>query len=75
VKFVKKFFSNLNRELLESLDDGKIIILNDPDEEKEDVRDEDTADTEAVPYSAVKSLAPTASATDADDVDKGCSPD
>jgi hypothetical protein len=39
------------------------------------VCDEDAADTEAMPYSVVKSLAPTASATDADDVDKGRSPD
>jgi hypothetical protein len=38
------------------------------------VCDEDAADTEVVPYSAVKSLAPTASTTDADDVDKGHSP-
>jgi hypothetical protein len=35
------------------------------------VREEKAADTEAVPSSAARSLAPTASANDADGTDKG----
>jgi hypothetical protein len=37
----------------------KIIILIDSDEEEEEVREEDAADAEAVPSSAVRSLTPT----------------
>jgi hypothetical protein len=39
------------------------------------VREEDDTDAEAVPSSAVKSPTPTASTDDADDADKGRSPD
>jgi hypothetical protein len=65
-KFTKKLFSDLNRELLGPVDDGKVIILNDSDEEEEDV-----ADTEATPSSTAKSLAPTVSTIDVDDVLEG----
>jgi hypothetical protein len=39
------------------------------------VREEDAIDAEAVPSSDVKSPTPTASTDDADDTDKGRSPD
>jgi hypothetical protein len=75
VEFTKKLFGDLNRELLGPLDDGKIIILSDSNEEKEEVHEEDAADTKTVPSSVVKSPDPTASIVDADDIDKGRSPD
>jgi hypothetical protein len=74
-EFTKKLFGNLNRELPGSLDDYKIIILNDSDEEIEEVHEEDAADAETVPSSAVKSPTPTTSAANTDDADKGHSPD
>jgi hypothetical protein len=74
-KFAKKLFGDLNRKLLGPLGDDKIIILSDSNEEKVKVHEEDTADTEAMPSSAVKSLVPTTSAIDTDDANKGCSPD
>jgi hypothetical protein len=40
-EFTKKLFGNLNR-------DGKIIILSDPDEKEEEVREEKTTVTETV---------------------------
>jgi hypothetical protein len=59
-EIARKFFVDLNHDILGPLGDGNIIILNNSDEEEE-VRDEDHADVEAASSSAVKSLAPTAS--------------
>jgi hypothetical protein len=65
-EFVRQLFDDHNCELLGPLGDGNIITLSGSDEEEE-VREEDAADAEAVPSSAVNSLALTASVGDADD--------
>jgi hypothetical protein len=73
-EFAKRLFSDLNRGLLGSLGDGKVMILSDSNEEEE-VHEEDTTDAKAVPSSTVKSWAPTTTVDNADDADKGHSPD
>jgi hypothetical protein len=73
-EFVRRLFGDLNRAVLGSPDDGKVIILNDFDEEEE-VSEEGVTDTKAMPSSAMKSPSPTASVVDVDDTDKGRSPD
>jgi hypothetical protein len=70
-EFTKRLFGELNRELLGPPGDGKVIILSDSDEEEE-VCEEDAANAKAAPSSTVKSPAPTASTTDADDAPEGC---
>jgi hypothetical protein len=62
-EFAKSLFGDLNRDILGPLDTGKIIILNDSNE-KEDVHEEKAADVKAMPSSAVRSPAPTASTDD-----------
>jgi hypothetical protein len=74
-EFARRLFGDLNNRLLQPLDDGKIIILSDSNEEEEEVHEEDVVTTEAAPSSAVKSPAPTTSATDADNADNGHSLD
>jgi hypothetical protein len=54
-EFTKRLFGDLNREVLEPPDDGKVIIFSDSDEEEEEAREEDTTDVEATPSSAIKS--------------------
>jgi hypothetical protein len=73
-EFARRFFGELNRDFLGPSDDGKIIILSDSDEEEE-VHEEKAADGEATPSSTVRSLAPTASADDTDNANKGDAPD
>jgi hypothetical protein len=73
-EFAKRLFGDVNRGLLGSPGDDKVIILSDSDEEEE-VREEDTVDAKTMPSSVVKSPTPTASVDDADDVDKGHSSD
>jgi hypothetical protein len=73
-EFARRLFSDLNHGVLGPPDDGKVIILSDSDEEEE-VREEHAIDAEVVPSSTVRSPAPTASADDVDDADKGRSPD
>jgi hypothetical protein len=60
-----RLFGDLKRDVLGPPDDGQIIILSDSDE-KEEVCEEKVADTEAVPSSASRSPALTAS-VDAND--------
>jgi hypothetical protein len=64
-KFTKKLFGDLNRDILGPLGDGKVIILNDFDEEK-DAPDEKTTDTELTTTSTAVNPTSTASAV-ADD--------
>jgi hypothetical protein len=73
-EYTKRFFGDINRDVLGSPDDGKIIILNDSDEQEE-VCEEKAADAEAVPSSAARSPAPTVSAVDADGTYKSNTPD
>jgi hypothetical protein len=68
--FTRRLFGELTRGLLGPANDGNIIILSDSGEEDETC-EEITTDVEAAPPSAVNSLAPTISATDADDTSKG----
>jgi hypothetical protein len=63
--FARRLFGDLNHDVIGPLDDGKIIILSDSDEEEE-VNEEKAANTEAALSSTVRSLASTASADDAD---------
>jgi hypothetical protein len=73
-EFTKRLFGDLNRGLFGPPGDGKVIILSDPDEEEE-VHEGDVADAEPAPSFVMKSPTPTASAEDADDTNKGHSPD
>jgi hypothetical protein len=73
-EFTRRLFGDLNNGHLGLPSDGKVIILNDSDEEEE-VREETATDTEAAPSSAVRSPAPTASTTDADEDPKGMQDD
>jgi hypothetical protein len=59
-EFAKKIFGDLNHDILRPPGDGKVIILDDSDEEKE-APDEKTAHTELAATSAVVTLASTAS--------------
>jgi hypothetical protein len=73
-EFVRRLFRDLNRSVLGPSGDGKVIILSDSDEEEE-VWEEDATNTKATPSSVVESPASTASTDDADDANKGRSPD
>jgi hypothetical protein len=70
-EFARRLFGDLNRGVLGSPDDNKVIILIDSDEEEE-VCEEDIVNADTVASSTVKSLAPTAFA---DDINKGRSLD
>jgi hypothetical protein len=74
-EFAGRLFDDLNHDFLGLPDDVKIIILSDSDEEEEEVCEEKITDVEVVPSSATRSLAPTAFDDDADDADKGDTPD
>jgi hypothetical protein len=58
-EFTRRLFGDLNYAVLGPPGDGKVIILSDSDEEEE-VHEEDAADAEAAPSSAMKSPALTA---------------
>jgi hypothetical protein len=73
VEFARKLFGDLNHDILGPPGDGKIIILNDSDEEKE-APNEKTVDTKLTATSATVNQAPTASTT-ADDVPEGAKKD
>jgi hypothetical protein len=68
-EFTKKLFGDLNRNILELPGDGKVIILDDSNKEKEAL-EEKTAGTELVATSTAVNLASTAS-TVADDASMG----
>jgi hypothetical protein len=68
-EFTRKLFCDLNCDILGSPGDGKVIILDDSDEEKEAL-DEKMAGTELVATSVVVNPAPTTSAA-ADDAPEG----
>jgi hypothetical protein len=56
-EFTRKLFSDLNQDFLGSSDDGKIIILNDSNEEGE-VHEEKVTNAEAAPSYATRSPVP-----------------
>jgi hypothetical protein len=61
--FTRRLFGNLNCDVLGQPGDGKIIILNDFDEEEE-VHEEKVVDAEATSSSTVRSPDSTASTDD-----------
>jgi hypothetical protein len=64
-EFTQHLYGELNRSLLGPPDDGKIIILNDSDKEKEEVHEEKSTGVEDAATSATVNLASTASTDDA----------
>jgi hypothetical protein len=68
-EFVSKLFGDLNRNILGPPGDGKVIILDDSDEEKE-ASDDKMAGTKLAATSAAVNPAPTASAV-VDDAPEG----
>jgi hypothetical protein len=63
-EFAKRLLGDINRDILGPPDDGKVIILNDFNEEEE-VHEETTVDV--APFATEKSLTLVASAVDADE--------
>jgi hypothetical protein len=75
VEFTRRLFDDLNCDVLGPANDGNVIILSDSDEE-EDAREEIAATTANVmPFAAMKSPTPTASAGNADEDPKGMQDD
>jgi hypothetical protein len=73
-ELTRKLFGDLNRDILGLPGDGKIIVLNDSD--NEDGTHEDAAvNAEAAPHSAANSVDSPTSAPDADDRPDGVSDD
>jgi hypothetical protein len=69
----QKVFSELNRDIIGPPGNGKVIILDDSEDEEE-VHEEATTNTDVAPYAACReSLTPTASPTDVDE-DLGATP-
>jgi hypothetical protein len=65
-EFTQRLFDELNRALLRSPGDDKVIILNDSDDEKEEMREEKSTSAKDGVASAAVNPASTASANDAD---------
>jgi hypothetical protein len=65
-EFAQRLYGELNRGFLEPPSDGKIIILNYSDEEKEEVREEKSSGLEDVVASTAVNPASTSSVDDAD---------
>jgi hypothetical protein len=63
--FAQRLYDELNRGFLGPPGDGKIIILGDSDEEKEEAREEMSSGTKDVATSAAANPASTASTSDA----------
>jgi hypothetical protein len=69
-ELARKLFDDLNRDILEPLGDGKIIVLSDSDDEDE-AHEDVTVNAEAAPPSAVNVPVTPASASDADETPDG----
>jgi hypothetical protein len=63
-KFAQWLYGELNRDLLGSPGDDKVIILSDSDEEKEEAREEKSVDAKDAAASATINPVSTASADD-----------
>jgi hypothetical protein len=72
-EFTKKLFGDLNSDILESLGDDNVIVLDDSNEEKE-THEEKTVNTEPAATSAAVNPASIAS-TDTDDAPTGAKND
>jgi hypothetical protein len=75
-ELARKLFGDLNRDILEPLGDGKIIVLSDSNDEDE-AHEDAAVNIEAAPPSAVNSpVTPaSASASDADETPDGVQDD
>jgi hypothetical protein len=71
-KFTRRFFGDLNHDVLEPPGVDKVIIFSDSNEEEEEVHEETTADTDATPSSPMRSPTPT---VDTDEDPKGMQDD
>jgi hypothetical protein len=63
-EFTQRLFGELNRDLLGPPGDGKVIMLSDSDEEKEDAHEEKSTGAEDAATSAAINPVSTASADD-----------
>jgi hypothetical protein len=73
-ELARKLFGDLNRDILEPPDDGKIIVLSDSNDEDE-AHEDATVNAEATPPSAVNSAVTPASTSDADETPNGVQDD
>jgi hypothetical protein len=69
-ELARKLFGDLNRDILRSSGDGKIIVLSDSDDEDE-THEDVTVNAEVAPPSAANSADSPTSAPDADDTPDG----
>jgi hypothetical protein len=69
-ELTRKLFGDLNHDILGPLDDGKIIVLSDSDDE-DGTHEDATVNAEAAPPSAANSTDSPTSAPDADDTPDG----
>jgi hypothetical protein len=73
-ELTRKLFGDLNRDILGSPGDGKIIVLSDSNDEDE-AHEDAAVNTEAVPPSAVNSSVTLTSVADADKTPDGVQDD
>jgi hypothetical protein len=72
-EFTRRLFGDINRDVLGMPSDGKIIILNNSNEEEE-VHEEKDVDAKVAPSFYARSPAPTASTDDVDGTYKSKTP-
>jgi hypothetical protein len=73
-EFTRKLFGDLNRDILGSPDDGKIIVISDSDDEDE-THEDTTVNTEAAPPSVANFADSPTSASDVHETPDGVSDD
>jgi hypothetical protein len=73
-EFARKLFGDLNRDILGPPGDGKIIVLNDSNDDDE-THEDAVVNAEAAPPSAANSADSPTSALDADETPDGVSDD
>jgi hypothetical protein len=73
-EFARKLFGDLNRDILGSPDDGKIIVISDSDDD-DDTHEDAVVNAEAAPPSATNSTDSPISASDVDETPDGVSDD
>jgi hypothetical protein len=73
-EFTRKLFGDLNRDILGSPGDGKIIVISDSDDEDE-THEDAAVNAEATPPSATNSADSPTSASDVDETPDGVSDD
>jgi hypothetical protein len=73
-ELARKLFSDLNRDILGPLDDGKIIVLSDSND-KDEAHEDAAVNAEPAPPSATNSADTPTSAPDADKIPDGVQDD